>query len=227
VDGSNVTLVVRNTAVIGTSNPVSYRFEVASDGNFANLVAIWTAPRSGGDSTSTSGPLAAGGTWYWRVSASDGAYTSPYSDTQKFTTKSNAAPAPPPTGGGGGGGGGGTPTPSGAWPSTGDQVVAWTQAHYPDYLKPSSNRVANMQFIRDRMIEAGLCGGMKLGYNLKRGGPDISVDYITENVGGRWVGVDIAHDYDNQSITLQLTWADQPDDPYATYTPYPGKLPCQ
>jgi hypothetical protein len=225
VDGSAVTLTVHNTAVIGTSNPVSYRFEVATDGNFAGMVAIWTTLRSTGDTTSVSGPLAAGTDFYWRVSGSDGAYTSAYSDVQKFKTKSNTPTTPtPPTGGGGGGGGG---TPTGAWPTTGDQLIAWTQAHYADYLAPSSNRVSNMMFLRDRMIEAGLCGGMKLGYNLKRGGPEISVDYITWNGGGGWVGVDIAHDYDNQSIPLQLTWAPQPDDPYAAYTPYPGKLPCQ
>jgi hypothetical protein len=224
VDGANVQLTVRNTAVIGTSNPVSYRFEVASDANFAGMVAIWTALRSSGDTTSAGGPLAAGGTFYWRVSASDGSYTSPYSDPQKFTTRSNApAPSPTPTP---------TPTPApggggGSWPTSGDQLIAWTQSHYPDYLKPSSNRVANMIFLRDRMIEAGLCGGMRLGWNLKRGGPEISTDYITWNGGGGWVGVDIAHDYDNQSITLQLTWAPQPDDPYATYAPYSGAVPCK
>src|SRR5262249_12993761 len=152
---------------------------------------------------------AAGTTFYWRVSGSDGAYTSAYTDTQSFKTKSLTAPTPPT-------GGGGTPTPptgggGGSWPTSGEQLIAWTQSHYPSYLQPSSNRVANMIFLRDRMIEAGICGGMKLGYNLKRGGPDISVDYITWNGGGGWVGVDIAHDYDNQSITLQLTWAPQPD----------------
>jgi hypothetical protein len=84
-----------------------------------------------------------------------------------------------------------------------------------------------MIFVRDRMIEAGLCGGMQLGWNLKRGGPDISLDYITWNTGGRWVGVDIAHDADNQNQPMQLTWAPMPDDPYATYGGYSGKLPCQ
>jgi hypothetical protein len=226
VDGTSVTLTVRNTAVTGTSNPVSYRFEIATDGNFANMVAIWTTPRSGGDTTSASGPMAVGTTFYWRASGSDGAYTSPYSDVTSFKTKSpTTTPTPPPTGGGGGGGGGGTP--AGGWPTNGPAVVAWAQANYPDYLKPSSNRVANMQFLRDRMIEAGICGGMQLGYNAKRGGPEISVDYITENSGGRWIGVDIAHDYDNQSITLQLTWAESPDDPYTSYTPYTGTLPCK
>ena len=29
-----------------------------------------------------------------------------------------------------------------------------------------------MEFLRNRMIEAGICGGLDLGWNLKRGGPD-------------------------------------------------------
>jgi hypothetical protein len=217
LDGVIPTLVVRNTAATGTSGVV-YRFELAADAAFTQLIAIWSAPRSGGDTTQVVGTgLGAGTQYFWRVNATDGATTTAYSDVQNFKTKGTTTTPTPPTGGGGGG----------PWPTTGDQVVAWAQSHYPEYLKPSSNRVANMLFLRDRMIEAGTCGGMRLGLNLKRGGPDVSVDYITENVGGRWVGVDIAHDYDNQSITLQLTWAEQPDDPYATYTPYTGTLPCK
>jgi hypothetical protein len=217
------TFVLHNTAATGTSGVV-YRVELAADAGFAQMIAVWQAPRSGGDSTTIAGTgLAPGTTYFWRANATDGATTSPYSDTENFKTKGTTTTTPPPSGGGGGGGG----STGGPWPTTGDQVIAWAQAHYPDYLKPSSNRVSNMMFLRDRMIEAGNCGGMKLGYNAKRGGPEISVDYITENVGGRWVGVDIAHDYDNQAITLQLTWAEQPDDPYASYTPYTGTLPCK
>ncbi len=225
IGGVIPTLTVHNTAATGTSGVV-YRFELAADAAFTQLLAVWSAPRSGGDTTSVTGSgLAPGTTYFWRVFATDGSTNTGYSDVQNFKTQGASAPTPPPIGGGGGGGGGGTT--GGPWPTTGDQVVAWAQSHYPDYLRPSGNRVANMMFLRDRMIEAGLCGGMHLGYNLKRGGPDISVDYITEVVGGRSIGVDIAHDYDNQSITLQLTWAEQPDDPYATYAPYTGSLPCK
>jgi hypothetical protein len=224
LDSTTPTLVVRNTAVIGTTAAVVYRFELAADAGFTQLIAIWSAARSGGETTQVTGsPLGVGTEYFWRANASDGAFTSPYSDVQHFKTKS-ATPAPtptptptPPSGGGGGG----------SWPTTGEQLIAWTQSHYPQYLVPGSNRTANMVFVRDRMIEAGLCGGMQLGWNLKRGGPEISLDYITWNTGGRWVGVDIAHDADNQNTPLQLTWAPMPDDPYATYGGYSGKLPCQ
>ena len=48
----------------------------------------------------------------------------------------------------------------------------------------SATRRSNMEFLRDRIIEAGLCGGLDLGWNLKRGGPDISVDFLAERRGG-------------------------------------------
>jgi hypothetical protein len=221
VDGSSVTLTVRNTAVIGTTAPVVYKFDIATDPNFTQMVAIWSIVRSGGDTTTATGPMAAGTTFYWRVNASDGAVESPYSDTQVFKTRSNTPapspdPGPSPSPGGGGG----------PWPKTGPEVIAWTQANYPQYLAPSGNRYNNMVFLRDRMIEAGLCGGMELAWHLKRGGPDLSVDYIDWRVNGVWHGVDIAYDYDNQSTTLKLTWSDDGTNGI-TPTPYTNPLPCR
>lgn len=221
------TLVARNTANTGSPGPITYRFEVATDPGFAQMVAVWSAARSGGDTTSvTGGGLAAGTTFYWRVIASDGAFTSAYSTAQSFKTPGGGGggptdPGPTPTPPGGGGGG--------PWPTNGDAVIAWAARNYPERLAPTSSagRKANMEFLRDRMIEAGLCGGMQLAWNLKRGGPEISTDYLVENIGGRWVGVDIAHDYDNAGKPLQLTWATVPDDPYTTYGGYSGKLPCR
>jgi hypothetical protein len=57
----------------------------------------------------------------------------------------------------------------------------------------------NMAFLRDRMIEAGKCGGLDLGWNLKRGGPDLSLDFLAERLNGEVLGIDIAFDYDNLS----------------------------
>ena len=37
-----------------------------------------------------------------------------------------------------------------------------------------------MMFLRNRVIEAGICGGLNLGWNLKRGGPELSIDFIAE-----------------------------------------------
>jgi len=228
ITGVTPTLVVQNTAFTGTSG-VMYRFELGADQGFSKVLAIWTVPRSGGDQTQVTGSgLAPGTEYYWRVSATDGSYVSPYSIVQAFKTEAPKVPDPPPTpdpptGGGGGGGGG-------PWPTNGNEVVAWANRNYPDRLAAGvsgEQRRANMEFLRDRMIEAGMCGGMQLGRNLKRGGPELSVDFLTEMVGGRWHGIDIAHDYDNTGIRMVLTWADTGPDNGVFYSPYNGKLPCR
>ena len=75
-----------------------------------------------------------------------------------------------------------------------------------------SQRQANMAFVRDRMIEAGICGGMDLAWNMKRGGPEKSIDYLAYRKDGRWIGVDIGHAYDDTSIPLGLQWGENPGD---------------
>ena len=73
------------------------------------------------------------------------------------------------------------------------------------------------------MIEAGKCGGMDLGRNLKRGGPELSIDFLVWRTGGESLGIDIGFDYDNTSTPLVLTWAVV--GPGAFYTPGPS-APC-
>jgi hypothetical protein len=228
IAGVRPTLVVQNTAFVGT-NSVTYRFELAADQGFTKLIAIWSVPRSGGDRTEVTGSdLAPGTEYYWRVNASDGSFTAPYSIIQAFKTEAPPAPDPvpvpdPPSGGGGGGGGG-------PWPTNGEEVVAWANRNYPDRLAAGvggDQRRANMEFLRDRMIEAGTCGGMRLGWNMKRGGPEVSVDFLTQLVGGRWHGIDIAYDSDNTSIRIKLTWHDTGPDNFIFHADYPGRLPCQ
>jgi hypothetical protein len=85
-----------------------------------------------------------------------------------------------------------------------------------------------MQFLRDRLIEHAICKGLQVGQNLKRGGPEISNDFITYYTGGRWVGVDIASGYDDTSDTLNLQWYQHGAStsygfPY--YKPYPYSCP--
>jgi hypothetical protein len=229
IAGVRPTLVVQNTAVTGTSGVV-YRFELAADQNFTQVIAVWSTPRSGGDRTEVTGSdLAPGTEYFWRVNASDGGFTAPYSIIQAFRTEAPVAPAPapeppPPTGGGGGGGGGGP------WPRNGAEVIAWAERNYPSYLSPVGSldqRKHNMEFLRDRMIEAGNCGGMQLGWNMKRGGPEVSIDFLTEMVNGRWHGIDIANDYDNIGIRMKLTWHDTGPDNFIFHRPYPGGSPCR
>ena len=95
------------------------------------------------------------------------------------------------------------------YPHTGPGVITFVAARYPERLAggiSKAKRIENMKFLRDRIIEAGKCGGMDLGWNLKRGGPEVSLDFITERVNGRVIGHDIAADYDNASRPLRLYW---------------------
>ena len=87
ITGVRPTLVAQNTAVTGATN-VTYRFEIAADQGFTQLIAVWSAPRSGGDRTEVTGSdLAPGTEYYWRVNASDGGFTAPYSIVQAFRTE--------------------------------------------------------------------------------------------------------------------------------------------
>ena len=81
-----------------------------------------------------------------------------------------------------------------------------------------------MSFLRDRIIEAGKCGGLDLGQNLKRGGPDLSIDFLAWRQSGGDMGVDLAFDYDNTSTTLRLHGA-KPDSARA-YKAFPAAA-CQ
>ena len=79
-----------------------------------------------------------------------------------------------------------------------------------------------MIFLRNRVIEAGICGGLNLGYNMKRGGPERSIDFIAEKRGATY-GYDIARDYDNFRKELQLYWGeDGPGSHFGAYTPRPN-----
>ena len=99
--------------------------------------------------------------------------------------------------------------------------MACIAAKYPEKRAPVGSlgqRQANMEFLRDRIIEAGKCGGLDLGRNLKRGGPDISIDFLAWRRSDGEMGVDLGLDYDNIGITLQLYWGEAGLG--ATYTPY-------
>ena len=101
--------------------------------------------------------------------------------------------------------------PATVYPRTGPEVVACVAAKYPEKLAAGvshAERVANMEFIRDRVIETGLCGGMLLAWNLKRGVGPRSIDAIDWRHGEADINdvVDLASDYDNTSAPLKLHW---------------------
>lgn len=113
-----------------------------------------------------------------------------------------------------------------AYPSNGPDVLAYVAAKYPGRLAAGvshEERVANMRFIRDRIIEAGKCGGMDLGWNLKRGGPEISTDFLVERTSGGDRGIDIAYGYDDTAHPLRLQWMHSE---WPVYKEYPA-TPCE
>lgn len=213
------TFVATNSAAVGVVNGVGYEFQIASDQAFSRLVTAGVVGEGATESSFTSTTLPSSSTLYWRVRCSDGQTTSPWSATQVFRTPAVAPPPPPPPGGGGGGGGS-------CASKNGPTIINCISAKYPDRLVAGvslSTRQANMSFLRDRIIEAGRCGGLDLGWNLKRGGPDISIDFIAERVNGTVKGHDIAFDYDNTSTPLRLYWG---DGDFPAYGGYPNSFSC-
>jgi hypothetical protein len=90
-----------------------------------------------------------------------------------------------------------------------EEIVECVADRYPERLAPVGSlqeRQANMMFIRDRIIEGGLCAGFQFGWNLKRGGPELSIDFLAWRRSDGDMGVDIAFDYDNIGNTLRLQW---------------------
>ena len=212
---------LRPTLSVGASNrnaavgPLTYEVHVAIDVAFAQIVANWATPESAGLNF-TPGDLPANRQLFWRARTSDGETTSPWAATQTFQTP--GAPAPPSPGPSPGPGGGGS-----CASRDGHAIVACISAKYPEKRTPVRSlgeRQANMAFLRDRIIEAGKCGGLDLGHNLKRGGPEVSIDFLAWRRSDGEMGVDLGFDYDNIGTTLQLQWSEAGLG--ATYLGYPN-----
>lgn len=229
VDDLDPRFRVRNAGRSGAVGSITYVIEVSRNQAFTQRVATMSEREEGGASGETtveSSALPASSTLFWRARAGDGTISGPWSSTQSFKTP--AGPSAP-----GGGGGGGTPVPPGGGsgnPSTcaskdGRYIVNCIGQKYAYYRRPVGSldqRKANMRFLRDRIIEAGLCGGLNLGWNRKRGGPELSIDFIAERRGNATYGYDIGRDYDNFRRELQLTWgSDGPGSHFKEYSPRP------
>ena len=96
------------------------------------------------------------------------------------------------------------------YPSNGPDIVAFVAGHYPERLAAGvsgEQRVANMEFLRDQVIATGICGGLDLARNLKRGVGPHSIDALAWRHEDGWVDVvDIAFSYDDGGRELQLHW---------------------
>jgi hypothetical protein len=215
----------------GVTANLEYTVQVSNNASFTSIAATFVQTETWPDTRIDTGyAFLEGRLYHWRVRArhmADGSEVSAWSAGYTFQTpkpKIPDPPPPPPSSGGGGGGGGDT---SRCNSSNGSDIAACIAGRYPSMLAARvslDTRKRNMQFLRDRMIEHAKCKGLDVGHNLKRGGPEISNDFIAMKTGGHVEGVDIASGYDDTSITLRLQWHTYgPPDygfPYYKFYPY-------
>src|SRR5205814_2300915 len=84
-DQQPVVLTIDNATTSGP-RPLSYKFDLAGDGNFNNLILTreGITPGSGRTSMRLPDALASARTYFWRARAQDGANTGPYSAVASF-----------------------------------------------------------------------------------------------------------------------------------------------
>lgn len=190
VDTADPTFIVNNASTrFGVPAVLQYRFEVQTEGGafVANSVRV----AAGNGSTSWNYPSSLEmGNYKWRSRAEMGANHGPWSDFVAFTIT-----APP------------SILPPGPYPTDPLEIAQFVQNAYPEYGRTGvsvNHRKEDMAFLRDRMIEVGICVGYDWGRNLKRGGPEHSFDFLAWRTGGETLGVDIAGSYDDTNRRLRL-----------------------
>lgn len=205
-------LVIANSTMkylgdVSLTASIRYKVNVETPAG-AQVWAGWATPTSGTDLsayTIPTGVLLSETTYRWRARAEMGSSYGPWSAYWTFTTA--------------------LPKPSVVWPTTPEQIVVFTTVKYPEYLVATATlgqRENNMAFLRDRMIEAGICGGMDLAWNLKRGVGPRSTDALLHRDGPRDRVIDVAAGFDDYRTPLRLHWIQVEGPPgYDRYLPRP------
>jgi hypothetical protein len=210
------TMIVNNAERNAAVGALSYEFQIATDQGFGKIVAAGISEEAPGQTRFTpSADLASDLLYFWRARAGDGETTSLWAPTQTFKSPI-VAPAPGPSPSPAPGNGGSCAS------NNGDAIVRCVGAAYPDKTAAGvslDQRIANMEFIRDRVIEAGICGGLDLAWNKKRGTGPHSIDAIAWRHNGIDDVVDLGSAYDDTSRPLGLQWAIVAGPP--GYDPYP------
>jgi hypothetical protein len=192
----------RPALVTGTSQgkfvPLSfaYTFEVSTPSG----TVVHTSPlvQPDGDQVTYQLPadLALNTPYRWRARANWNGHGGPWAAYGEFITTDYRGLVPRPA--------------DGRWPRSGPAVVSYIGASFPDRLVRTSGvdkRIENMAFLRDRIIEAGICGGLDLARNLKRGKGPHSIDALAwRTPSGKVEVVDLASGYDDNRQTLRLHW---------------------
>ena len=210
---SNLTpqLVLRNgSASFAPSEGLSYVFEVFEINGSSQTLVLTSDPVPAGDAQTAfdipANTLQLNKTYAWRSYGMHSGVRGTSSDGGSFRTP---LPVTAPDSE--------TPGPIFCAGNSGPEIIACVSAAFPERRAKTSTgdfsderRFRNMEFLRDVIIATGKCKGLNLGRNNKRGGPEISRDFIVyrseRGKNGRDRGVDIASGYDDTKTTLKLTW---------------------
>lgn len=212
IDTTEPTFVLRKSDGRFISSAFRYRIEVSTPGG--SVVYTSSLLDASGDQLSHEIPfdLALDSPYRWRARAESGPNVGPWSSYGEFRTVDYRGLVPRPA--------------DGRWPSNGPAVVAYVANAFPGHLVRTSfnQRIANMEFLRDRIIETAICGGMDVTWNLKRGIGPHSHDAVAWRDGNRVRVIDIASAFDDPGIHLALHWAEVSGP--AGYDPYPHHPGC-
>jgi hypothetical protein len=211
------TLTVANASASGPYQPLRYFFEVATDQAFASRVVFEdVGPGSLETSLTVPADLALDTLHFWRARVSDTEVTGGWSPVESFRTPLAPVAGPGP----------GPQNPGNCASDNGEVIVACVAQKYASYLVAGISlheREDNMRFLRDRIIEAGICGGLDLAWNRKRGDGPHSTDALAWRTGGGDEVVDIGIGFDDTSQELRLQWAIVAGPPgYDGYSPQPN-----
>ena len=196
LDTARPTLVTGTSSALYVATPFIYRFEVSTPAG----AVVYRSPAvaADGDQVSHELPedLALNTRYRWRARAEMDTHAGPWANYVEFITTDYRGLVPRPA--------------DGQWPRSGLAIVQYVGAAFPERLVRTSSvdtRIENMAFLRDRIIEAGICGGLNLARNLKRGKGPHSIDALAWKLPNGFVEVvDLASAYDDNRQTLRLHW---------------------
>jgi len=187
VTTTTAVLRVANASRTGPAGPITYRFEVARDAGFTQLVAAANVGEQAGQ-TSWSTAVAYSTSYFWRVKASDPDESSPWSALVAFSTTA----APP------------APTPGGSCGSTQPQgILECRRSQYGAHMS-SGEVVAFLRGSASDINKAGTAGG-PWGLLVKTGGlqcDGYSCDILCMGNGSSQVQRDVLLDSDGAQVPV-------------------------
>jgi hypothetical protein len=194
VDANPPTLIFANADVTGPAAGIKYLLQIATDQAFTHIVFSETGSPQSNQTRVTPARRSWPDDDVLLACARIRPATSPGHGrpTGSFKTPVGTSEPPPPP----------PPPPGGGW--------WWRQPGQLREPRRSLHRGLHLRQVRvvpsrgcqrwhtpvehgvpaQPIIEAGICGGLDLGWNLKRGGPDLSDDFIVDRRGGQEIGVD-------------------------------------